>query len=597
MIKRLLTAHRTRSRSPFFTAEDRENITWFWHSYLKKRTPWLLVVFGMISVQGIVYQQFLRMTESGLRVIFDQGSVADLVRVCAMVFGLFTVRAATSYVIPRLSTWLASSAVMEMRRDLIDHMMKLDLAHFERSSPGDFILKLVQQAQGLSQFVGTATVGAVRDAVMVIVVSAYLIYKAPVLYFSALIIAPAILLILRYVSHGIKQVQRQAEDALGNYMNTLEETLNGMRTVKISNQEPFEQARLVDATRKIHELQINLNSAQAVVLPAIDIASAFAYALVIGVGGYLALGAEKQIDGATIITFMIGLVMVFDPMRNFSRFFTTMQANLILLSGIRSMLKVAPTITDAPGATDRFDTAGDIRFDKVDFGYSPSHPLFADLSLTFEGGRRTAIVGATGSGKTTVLSLLGRLYEVQGGEITIGGTNIREIRIAALRQSFSVVAQDIVIFNASIWDNIKYVRPDATDEEVWQAAENAEIAELMRIRGDARLGPKGAQLSGGQKQRIAIARAFLRSAPILLLDEATSALDQRTEERVKGALSKLSAGKTTIVIAHRLSSVIDVDKIYVLDAGRVVETGTHEELLQQQGLYAGMYTTQKGEYV
>ena len=597
MIKRLLTAHRTRSRTPFFTAEDRDNILWFWHGYLKKRTPWLLIVFGMISVQGIVYQQFLRMTESGLRVIFDQGSIKDLVRVCAMVFGLFAVRAATSYVIPRLSTWLASSSVMEMRRDLIDHMMKLDLAHFERSSPGDFILKLVQQAQGLSQFVGTATVGAVRDAVTVIVVSGYLIYKAPILYFSALVIAPAILLILRYVSHGIKQVQRQAEDALGNYMNTLEETLNGMRTVKISNQEPFEQARLVDATRKIHELQINLNSAQAVVLPAIDIASAFAYALVIGVGGYLALGADKQVDGATIITFMIGLVMVFDPMRNFSRFFTTLQANLILLSGIRSMMKVEPTITDAPHAMSRFDTTGDIRFDNVDFGYSPGHPLFKDLSMLFEGGSRTAIVGATGSGKTTVLSLLGRLYEVQGGEITIGGSNIRDIQIAALRQSFSVVAQDIVIFNASIWDNIKYVRPDATDEEIWQAAENAEIAELIRTRGDAKLGPKGAQLSGGQKQRIAIARAFLRSAPILLLDEATSALDQRTEDRVKRALSKLSAGKTTIVIAHRLSSIIDVDKIYVLDAGRVVETGTHEELLQLQGLYAGMYTTQKSEYV
>lgn len=597
MLKRLISAHRTRSRTPFFTHEDRDNILWFWNSYLKKRTPWLVVVLAMISLQGLVYQQFLRMTEGGLRVIFDQGSMMDLARICAMVFGLFGVRAATSYVIPRLSTWLASSSVMEMRRDLIDHMMKLDLAHFERSSPGDFILKLVQQAQALSQFVGTGTVSAVRDAVTVIVISAYLIYKAPVLYFTALIIAPIILLVLRYVSHGIKEVQRRSEDALGNYMNALEETLNGMRTVKISNQESFERARLTKATQGIHELQINLNSAQAVVLPAIDIAAAFAYALVIGLGGYMAISANHQIDGATIITFMIGLVMVFDPMRNFSRFFTTLQANLVLLSAIRSMLKIEPTITDAPGAVASFDTSGDIRFQDVTFSYTPDMPLFRDLSLHFDGGSRTAIVGATGSGKTTVLSLLGRLYEVEGGAISIGGTNIREIQIAALRQSFSVVAQDIVIFNASIWDNIKYVRPDATDAEIWEAAENAEIADLMRARGDARLGPKGAQLSGGQKQRIAIARAFLRSAPILLLDEATSALDQRTEERVKRALFRLSAGKTTIIIAHRLSSIIDVDRIYVLDAGRVVETGTHDELLQQQGLYAGMYTTQKSEYI
>ncbi|MBZ0123124.1 MAG: ATP-binding cassette domain-containing protein, partial [Roseovarius sp.] len=249
-----------------------------------------------------------------------------------------------------------------------------------------------------------------------------------------------------------------------------------------------------------------------------------------------------------------------------------------------------------PDAVESFDTGGDIVLEDVRFAYDDDHPLFEGLGMTFRGGQVSAIVGATGSGKTTILSLLSRLYDVTGGRISIGGVPIDRLRVAALRGAFSVVAQDIVIFNASIWDNIRYVRPEATDEEVWAAAESAEIAALIRKRGDAPVGPKGAQLSGGQKQRIAIARAFLRDAPILLLDEATSALDQATEERIRVALDRLTRGKTTIVVAHRLSSVADADRIFVLEAGRLVEEGRHADLLDHGGLYAQLYRAQKKGY-
>ncbi|QIE43763.1 ABC transporter ATP-binding protein [Meridianimarinicoccus aquatilis] len=593
---RLFDRKKNESKLPFFTPQDLVNIRWFWNNYLVQRTPWLLIVLGLILVQGVAYQQFLSLTESGLRVIFDEGVITDLIQVCAIVFGLFTVRAVTSYVVPRLSTWLAASAVMEMRRDLIEHMMTFDLSYFDRTSPGETILRLVSQAEGLSSFVGQATVNAVRDFVTVIIVSGYLIYKAPVLFASALVIAPAIILILQFVSHNIKMVQRSAENALGAYMNTLEETVNGMRTVKISNQERFEEERLLRSTSEIRALAIRLQAAQATVMPAIDIASAFAYALVIGFGGYMAISPSYDIDGAAIIAFLIGLVMVFDPLRNLAKFFTQLQASLILLDGVNGMNRIKPTITDVEKPLESFDTTGEILLSDVTFAYSPESPLFDKLSMEFRAGERTAIVGATGSGKTTILSLISRLYEIESGKITIGGTNIQDIRISNLRESFSVVAQDIVIFNASLWENIKYVRPQSTDEEIWEAAEAAEIADLIRSRGDMPLGPKGAQLSGGQKQRIAIARAFLRKAPILLLDEATSALDQRTEERVKRALARLAEGKTTIIVAHRLSAISDADRIYVLDQGRAVESGTHQELLDIGGLYHGMYSTQKGEY-
>lgn len=588
--------HGDTENNKLFTVQDRANILWFWHGYLKKRAHWLLVVLGMIIVQGVVYQQFLSLTESGLRVIFDSGVARDLIRICVLVFALFGVRALMSYLVPRLSIWLASGAVLEMRQDLIQHLMTLDLAYFERTPPGEIIMRLGNQAQDLSAFVGQQTVNAVRDLTTVVIVSGYLVYKSPTLFLTAAVVIPLIVVMLQFVSKRIKDIQAKAQNAMGAYMSGLEEMSNGMRTVKISGQEANERKRLYAATEEMRGLAIKLQSAQAIVMPAIDLMAAFAYVLVIGGGGYMALSGDYGLDGAGIIAFLIGLVLVFDPMRMLGQFFARLQANLVILRSVRSLFQETPSIRDMPGATDQFDTSADIVCDGVSFHYSPDAPLFENLTLTIRGGRTTAIVGATGSGKTTILSLLTRLYNVQGGQIRIGDVPIETLQIKALRHAFSVVAQDIVIFNNTIWENIRYVRPEASDAEIWAAAEAAEIADLMRARPKRAVGPKGGQLSGGQKQRIAIARAILRNAPILLLDEATSALDQTTEDKVKRALLRLGAGRTTIVVAHRLSAVTMADWIYVMDAGCVVEQGTHHDLMAQKGLYAGMYQVQKGSY-
>ena len=584
-------------RRLLFTDEDKANIRWFVTTYLKEKTPWLGLVMVMILIQGGAYQQFIALTEDGLRVIFDKGEASALYGVCAMVLLIFTIRGIMSYCVPRLSVWLASDAVFKMRRDLINHLMTLDLAYFERTKSGDIILKLVNQAQDLSQFIGQTTVNAVRDAVTVIIVSGYLTWKSPVLFAMVVLVLPTITIVVRSISHRIKEIQASAENAMGNYMTGIEEMSNGMRTVKISNQEPVERVRLTTATGEIKSLMIRLQAVQAIMSPSVDFLAAFIYVLIIGVGGYMALSPQFDMDGASIIAFMIGMALTFAPARRMSYFFVQMQASLIILRSLRSLHAEIPAINNAPDARADFDPTGDIRLQDVTFGYDPEHPLFEGVDMTFEGGKVSAIVGATGSGKTTVLSLIARLYDVQGGVVTIGGEPVAGLRIDRLRQSFSVVAQDIVIFNASIWENIRYVKPEATEAEIWRAAELVGIDTLIHERGDTPLGPKGSQLSGGQKQRIAIARAFLRDNPILLLDEATSALDQRTEARVKTAITELSAGKTTIIVAHRLSTVTHADCIYVLDEGRVVEKGTHAELMaHEHGLYAAMYSAQKESY-
>jgi len=585
-----------RTREKLYTEQDRANLRWLWTGYLKQKSPWLLLVLLMILIQGVVYQQFLAMTESGLRVIFESGRVSELIMVCTVVFFLFATRALMSYLVPRITIWISNDAIYQMRRDLIGHMMQLDLAYFERTKSGEIIQRLVTQTQQLGVFVGQATASAARDAVTVLIVSGYLIYKNPILFGTAVVVLPFIIWIMNFVSDRVKDAQGRAETALGDYMNGIEETVNGMRTVKISSQEQMEVSRLMKGTGAIRDLINRVQVTQALVIPSIDLSSAFVYVLVIGGGGYMVLSPNFDMDGAGIITFLLGMVMVFDPARLLAQFFGALQSHLVLLDRIRRLYDEHPTIDDRPGATGTFDTGADIALHDVQFSYSEDQPLFNGLSMTFEGGQISAIVGSTGSGKTTILSLLSRLYDVKGGDITIGGQSIGGLKLTALRGAYSVVAQDIVIFNNSIWENIRYVDPATTDAEIWAAAEAAEIADLIRARGNAPVGPKGAQLSGGQKQRIAIARAFLRDAPILLLDEATSALDQATEARIKTALGRLTAGRTTIVVAHRLSSIADADKIFVLESGQLVEAGQHEALLDQNGLYAQLYKAQKQSY-
>ena len=391
----------------------------------------------------------------------------------------------------------------------------------------------------------------------------------------------------------VKRIQKQTEKALSAYITNIDEMKSGMRTIKMSGQEETEAHRIQSSALEIKRQTFRLMRTQAFTPPVIDLSSAFVYMLVIGGGGYMALSDKYVMDGASIITFLIGLVLIFDPARHVAQFLTQLQSSLILLESVRSIFDVAGEDLQSGKTIENTSIPFSIKFEGVSFGYKENHKTLNNISLEFKAGTKNAIVGSTGSGKTTILSLIGKLYAIDEGKITLNDQDVSKLSLTSLRDQISIVSQDIVIFDQSLEDNIRYAKPEATDAEVFKAAKEAKIGGLIKEKSGAPVGPKGSQLSGGQKQRVALARTFLKPAPILLLDEATSALDSITEAGIARALMKLSKNRTSIIVAHKLDLIKDADMIFVLEDGRVVESGNHNELSKNGKYYASLLEAQK----
>ena len=559
---------------------------------MRARAKWLIFVLLLIIFQGFVYQQFLALTESGLRVIFSSGSFSELIWVCLAILIIFTVRAFTSFVIPTISAKLSTAALLDLRHDLTQHILLLPQSYFDKTSSGELILRLVNQVQELSTFVGQTTVKAMRDTATVVIVSGYLVYKNILLFSIALIVIPLIAFLMIAVVKRVRKIQALTEKAIGKFISSIDEMKIGMRTTKMAQQENAESLRISDSANLIRKYTYKLMKTHALTPPVIDLSSAFVYMLVVGGGGYMALSEQFDMDGASIIAFLIGLVIVFDPARNVAQFFTQLQSSLILLESVHSIFDIQAEKQNFGRSYCEDKKPISVRLENVNFNYISGSETLKNITMDIKPGTKNAIVGSTGSGKTTILSLIGRLYELDSGTISFNGQDISKLSISTVRDQITIVSQDIVIFDQSLEDNIRYANPLATKEMIIEAAKKAKIDKLLLERKENPVGPNGSQLSGGQKQRIALARAFLKPAPILLLDEATSALDAVTEANISQSLDKLSENTTTIVVAHKLSSIKDADTIFVLDDGSLVESGSHTELLKKKKYYATMVNAQ-----
>jgi len=483
--------------------------------------------------------------------------------------------------------------VANLQRLMYRGMIFSDLQFFNDNSVGRLISRFINDVGMLRHTVAKALTGLVKDSLLVIFLVAILIVHNWFLALLTVVIFPLALYPIVRIGKRMRKISRNTQVETGEMTTLLDETFQGARHVKAYTMEEQETARATSAIEKVYQLSRKSARVQAISRPLMETLGGIALALAILYGG------AQVIDGTMttgeLASFLAALLAAYKPMKNIANLNSTLQQGLAAAQRVFNVLDLTPSINDKPDAVELANIRGDIRFSNVQFRYNAKGAALNGIDLDIPAGKTVALVGPSGAGKSTVLNLIPRFYDANSGSVTVDGHDVRDVTLESLRRGIGLVSQEISLFDDTIRANIAYGRPGASDEQIVRAAVDADAHDF--ITGlpdgyDTHVGGRGVKLSGGQRQRIAIARAMIKDAPILLLDEATSALDTETERQVQAALARLKRGRTTVVIAHRLSTIIDADTIFVMENGRIVESGSHSELLARGGAYERLYTLQ-----
>jgi subfamily B ATP-binding cassette protein MsbA len=501
--------------------------------------------------------------------------------------------ALSAYAEKYLTTSVGQWVMHDLRRVLYHHIQRLSLAYHDRKPTGDLISTVTADIDSIQDFISQALLGIVVNVLTLVGMLAVMFYLNWRFTLIALSVTPFLFAVVYIYTRRIKQASRALRKKEGEVVSVVAEVLSSMRVVKAFAREDYEEARLAQQSLENVEIALRARSLKAKLAPAVQVVVAVGTCLVLWYGVNLVL--TDQITAGSLLVFLLYLGKMYKPMRDLSKMTDTMSKAAVGYERIHEVVETEDRIHNLPGAKAAPNFRGEIEFEHVDFAYDNGYGTLTDINLRVEPDQLAALVGPTGAGKTTIVNLIGRSYDPQKGIVKIDGRDVRSYKLKSLRRQISFVLQETILFRAPVWQNIAYGRPEATREEILHAAELANADEFIRNmpqQYDTMLGEKGVNLSGGQRQRIAIARAIIRNAPILVLDEPTSALDAESEELVFEALSRLMAGRTTIVIAHRLATVRRADVIFVVDNGTIVERGTHEALLSGGGLYSHLYELQ-----
>ena len=466
--------------------------------------------------------------------------------------------------------------------------MRTDLAFFHANPSGTLISRFTTDAILLRAAATDILANIGKNAVTAVFLAALMFYQDWRLALVAMVVFPLAFRPLISIGKRMRRVSANTQAETGLFMTVLNQTFQGARHVKAYGMEAYEIARVREIIRNLVKLVNRAARIRAIASPLMETLGGVAVALVILYGGHQVLiGARTP---GTFFSFITALLLAYQPLKTLAGINARLQEGMAAAQRIFDILDSEPAIKDASNAQPLAIKGGEIRFGDVQFAYANGTPALNGVSLTVPAGKRIALVGSSGAGKSTILNLIPRFYDAASGSITVDGQAVRDVTMVSLRSAIALVSQEIMLFDDTIKANIAYGRLGASDAEITAAAD--EFIRGLPQGYDTMVGEQGVKLSGGQRQRIAIARAMLKNAPILLLDEATSALDTESERHVQAALNALMQGRTTVVIAHRLSTVTGADLIYVIDNGRVAEYGTHAELLRQQGLYARLYALQ-----
>ncbi|HEX2944323.1 MAG TPA: ABC transporter ATP-binding protein [Clostridia bacterium] len=503
-----------------------------------------------------------------------------------------------------LQGWLMAGVsqriVYHLRRTLFEKLHRLPVAFFDTRSHGDLMSRLTNDIDNVSTTISQSTTQLLSDSISVLGSLIMMTVLSPLLTLASMITVPLVLLLTRTITKKTSVLFKQQQAELGKLNGQIEESISGIHVVKAFNHEEKVIEQFENVNDSLCRVGIRAQIFAGFMMPLMNVIGNIGFAAVAGVGGLLAVGG--MIDIGVIASFLSYSRQFTRPLNNIANTYNTLQTAVAGAERVFEIMDESEELPDKPGAIVLTDTDGNVTFEHVTFGYRPDVSILKDVSFKAEAGSNTALVGPTGAGKTTVVSLLSRFYDVTSGRILIDGRDIREYTRESLRKCFGIVLQDTYLFSGTIRDNIKYGKLDATDEEMKKAAQMANADDFIRRlpKGyDTELAESGSNLSQGQRQLLAIARAILAEPSILILDEATSNVDTRTELHIQEAMRQLMSGRTSFVIAHRLATIRDADQIMVIDNGTIVEKGSHEELTAKEGRYYELYTLQfkRGEEI